>query len=27
MAQRVIADQEREVREFRAWQAKHLGPE
>ncbi len=27
MAQRVVADQEHEVREFRAWQAEHSAPE
>lgn len=26
MAQKIIADQEREIREFRAWQAKHPAP-
>ena len=27
MAQKIIADQEREIREMRAWQAKHPGPQ
>ncbi len=26
MAQKIIADQEREIREFKAWQAKHPAP-